>query len=138
MGQMELETVQNLIISKFDAFWLTTPIEHVNSAIDKTKIDEWVRLSISHMPAKPFTFAMGSVRGGFVNIQIFTKMNIGQGRAIDLATKAGKFIQALSTGSLVMRPYDLTIVGNKASNTLTTTEISWFQVNCIIEFTYID
>lgn len=135
---MTLVEAQNWIVSNFSALWLDTPLEHTNMTIDKSAIDEWAKLSITHSPAKVISLAMASKRGGFVSCQIFTKTEIGQGRAVTLAEQAGRYLQTLSTGSLVMKPHDIVILNNKASDALTTTETAWFQVNCIADFTYID
>lgn len=135
---MNIQEVQDLIVNRFDAAWFDTSLEHVNTVIDKLDIEEWARLSIVHGQSKAISFAMTAKRNGHVNVQIFTKIDIGQGRAVSLAKKAGDILTSLSTGSLVFYPYDINIVGNKASDSLTTTEISWFQVNCIVDFTYID
>lgn len=138
MGIMNIVEVQNIIVKGFDALWLDTPLEHVNSTIDKVGLAEWARLSIMHSPAKTISFAMAAKRGGFASVQIFTKTEIGQGRAITLAEKAGRYLQTLSVGSLVMKPHDLVVLNNKASDALTTTETEWFQVNCIVDFVFID
>ena len=135
---MTLVDVQNIIVEGFDALWIDTKLEHVNTTIDKTNLTEWARLSINHGPAKTFTFAKAAKRSGHASVQIFTKMEIGQGRAIELAERAGRFLNSLSTGSLVMMPHEVTVLHNKVSDSLTTTEASWFQVNCIVDFTYID
>lgn len=135
---MTLVEVQNLIVKRFDALWRETALEHINTTIDKSSLDEWARLSITHGAAKPITYALAAKRGGFVSCQIFTKTDIGQGRAIELAEKAGRYLQTLSTGSLVMKPHELVISNNKASDALTTTETEWFQVNCIVDFTFVD
>lgn len=135
---MTLVEVQNLIVKRFDTLWQETALEHANTTIDKSKLDEWAKLSITHSPARIISFAMAAKRGGFASCQIFTKTEIGQGRAIELAEKAGRYLQTMSTGSLVMKPHDIVILNNKASDALTTTETEWFQVNCIVDFTFID
>ena len=138
MGIMNIVEVQNIIVKGFDALWRDKKLEHVNNTIDKKELSEWARLSITHGQSRAITFAMAAKRGGFVSVQIFTKTDIGQGRAITLAEKAGKYLQTLSTGSLVMKPHDVVVLNNKASDALTTTETEWFQVNCIVDFVFID
>lgn len=138
MGIMNIVDVQNRIVERFDSYWQDTALEHVNTAIDKSDLEEWVRLSIIHSPAKRFSFTNSAKRGGSANVQVFVKDGIGQGRAVELAVKAGEFLMTLSTGTLRFEPYDIRVVGNKASDALTTTETSWFQVNCFVDFTFID
>ena len=135
---MTVEEVQNRIVERFDSYWLDTALEHVNTAIDKLNLEEWVRLSIIHSPAKRFSFTNAAKRGGAASVQVFVKDGTGQGRAVSLAVKAGEYLMTLSTGTLRFEPYDIRIVGNKASDALTTTETSWFQVNCFVDFTFID
>ncbi len=135
---MNIIEVQNLIVESFDTFWIDTAVEHANITIDKSTLTEFVRLTILHDRPKPFTLCMRALRGGSANVQIFTKMEIGQGRAMELAKKAGQFLSSLSTGQLTMKPYDIVVLGNKATAGLTTTETPWFQINCIVDFTYID
>ena len=135
---MTIEEVQNRIVERFDSYWQDTALEHVNTAIDKSKLEEWARLSIIHSPAKRFSFTNAAKRGGAVSVQVFVKDGTGQGRAVSLAVKAGQYIMTLSTGTLRFEPFDIRVVGNKASDALTTTETSWFQVNCFVDFTFID
>jgi len=135
---MNIIDVQNHIVQSFDTFWNDTALEHANITIKKDTLDEFVRLTILHHRPKPFTLKNRALRSGSANVQIFTKMEIGQGRAMILAEKAGKFLSALSVGQLTMKPYELVVLGNKATSGLTTTETPWFQINCIVDFTYID
>lgn len=135
---MDINTVQNFIVEEFDSYWIDTQIEHANLTIDKTSLDEWVRLTIVHGPAKRVNMKLGALRTGSVYVQVFTKSDVGQGRAIELATKAGEFIQALQLTGLNMSPYELMVLANKATAGLTTTETSWFQVNSITDFTFVD
>ncbi len=135
---MNIVEVQNLIVKAFDQFWIDTPLEHQNATIEKDGIDEWVRLTIQHGFPKPIDLQMNAMRYGSVNVQIFTKPDIGQGRACDLAVKAGNFIKSLNFKSLVFAPYSVVVLGKKATEGLTTTETEWFQVNTIVDFTFID
>lgn len=135
---MNIETAQNYIVKAFNAFWTDTPLENVNTVIDKKALSEWVRLSIIHDPSKPINFKMNALRSGCISVQVFTKPDIGQGRAVGLAEKAGIFLSGLRIGSFIARPYDIVILNSKATEGLTTTETQWFQVNCKVEFTYID
>jgi hypothetical protein len=135
---MNLIDVQNRIVKAFDQFWTYTPIEHQNTTLDKDSLDEWIRLTIQHGQPKPIDFKMNAIRYGTASVQVFTKSDIGQGRACDLAVIAGQYIKALSTGSLVFSPYEVVVLGNKATPGLTTTETDWFQVNVMIDFTFID
>ena len=135
---MNLIEVQNRIVKSFDQAWTDTPIEHQNTTIEKDSVDEWVRLTIQHGSPKPIDFKMNAIRYGTVHVQIFTRSDIGQGRACDLAVKAGKYVQSLGIGTLVFSPYEVAILGNKATEGLTTTETDWFQVNVMVDFTFID
>lgn len=135
---MNLIDVQNMVVQSFDQSWLDCPIEHQNVTIDKDGIDEWVRLTIQHGQPKPIDFKMNAMRYGTVHLQVFTKSDIGQGRACELAVKAGKMIQQMGFGTLVFSPYELIVLGNKATEGLTTTETDWFQVNVMVDFTFID
>lgn len=135
---MTNETVLNYIVKAFDSFWFDTPLEHVNHTLDKDELLEWARLSIAFGVPKPFTLSMAAKRGGYVDIQIFVKPESGQGRAIQLAEIASAFFKSANTGSLVFYPHDLTIVGEQATDGLTTTEAQWFQVRSSIEFCFID
>lgn len=135
---MNINQVQNFIVSQFDAYWTDTSIEHANLTIDKTSLDEFIRLTLVYGPAKRINMKLGALRYGSVYAQVFTKSDIGQGRAIELATKAGEFIQGLDLQGLNMSPYELMVLGNKATAGLTTTETSWFQVNCITDFSFVD
>ncbi len=135
---MNIVEVQNKIVKSFDQFWTDTPLEHQNVTIDKDSLDEWVRLTIQHGAPKPIDFKMNAMRYGTVSIQIFTKSDIGQGRACELAVKAASFVSTLGMGTLVFAPYEIVILGNKATEGLTTTETDWFQVNAMVDFTFID
>lgn len=135
---MNFIEVNDYIVSRFDSYWLDTPIEHSNTTIDKSAIDEWVRLTVIHDTPRQIDFHKASLRSGSINLQVFIKPEIGQGRANRLAAKAGDFLVRLSTGTLRMKPYDIVVLGNKATMGLTTTETPWFQINCIVDFTYID
>jgi hypothetical protein len=135
---MTLIEAQNRIVKMFDQAWTDTPIEHQNTTIEKDGLEEWVRLTIQHGPPKPINLSMGAMRYGTASVQIFTKSDIGQGRACDLAAKAGKFIQSLNVGTLVFSPYELIVLGIKATEGLTTTETDWFQVNVLVDFSFID
>ena len=135
---MNLIDVQNKVVQTFDRFWLDCSIEHQNVTIDKENLAEWVRLTIQHGLPKPIDFKMNAMRYGTVHLQVFTKSDIGQGRACELAVKAGKMIQQMGFGTLVFSPYELIILGSKATEGLTTTETDWFQVNVKVDFTFID
>ena len=135
---MNLIDVQNKVVQSFDQAWLDCTIEHQNVTIDKENLAEWVRLTIQHGPPKPIDFKMNAMRYGTVHLQVFTKSDIGQGRACELAIKAGKMIQQMGFGTLVFSPYELIVLGNKATEGLTTTETDWFQVNVMVDFTFID
>lgn len=135
---MNLIDVQNKVVQTFDRFWLDCSIEHQNVTIDKENLAEWVRLTIQHGLPKPIDFKMNAIRYGTVQLQVFTKSDIGQGRACELAIKAGKMIQQMGFGTLVFSPYELIVLGNKATEGLTTTETDWFQVNVMVDFTFID
>lgn len=135
---MNLIDVQNKVVQTFDQSWLDCPIEHQNVTIDKEDLAEWVRLTIQHGSPKPIDFKMNAIRYGTVQLQVFTKSDIGQGRACELAVKAGKMIQQMGFGTLVFSPYELIVLGNKATEGLTTTETDWFQVNVMVDFTFID
>ncbi len=135
---MNIEKVQNFIVSEFNAFWIDTQVENTNTSIDKTNLDEWVRLSIAYDSSKPFNFKLNALRSGCISLQVFTKPDIGQGRAIHLAEKAGIFLSSLRKESLVCMPYNILVLNNKATEGLTTTETIWFQVNCKTDFTFID
>jgi len=135
---MNIQEVQNFIVESFDAYWTDTAIEHANTTTDKTVVEEFVRLTIVHGSAMRIDLKLGALRKGSVYVQVFTKSDIGQGRAIELATKAGAFLQSLILQGLNMSPYELMVLGNKATAGLTTTETSWFQVNSITDFSFVD
>lgn len=135
---MKISEVQNFIVESFDKAWIDTKLEHANMTIDKDLLDEWVRLTIVHGPAKPINLQMGADRSGSAYVQVFTKSDIGQGRAIELATKAGELFGSFTLNGLTIYPYEIMVLANKATAGLTTTETSWFQVNCVIDFRFID
>lgn len=135
---MKILEFQKFIVESFDRFWADTALEHANLTIDKVDLDEWVRLSIVYGPSKAINLAMGAKRSGSIYLQVFTKSDIGQGRATELAVKAGEFLSSLSLQGLDLYPYELMVLGNKATAGLTTTETSWFQINCIVDFVFID
>lgn len=135
---MKLIEVQNSIVMHFDRFWDSSPIEHQNTTIEKDNVTEWVRLTVHHHKPEPLNFKNDAIRFGAVSIQVFTEPDIGQGLAVELAVKAAELIRKLAVGTLVFKPYELIVLGNKATEGLTTTETRWFQVNAVIEFSYVD
>lgn len=130
--------VQNLVVQRFDSMWFDTSIEHSNTRIDKDSLNEWVRLSIQFSPARRIGFGKTALRRGTIYVQTFTKIGIGQGRSIELAEKAAAIFGSWTVPGLDLSPHDLTILGEKATMGLTTTETNWFQVNCAIDFSFVD
>lgn len=126
------------ITERFATIWTATPIEYDNVNIDKDSLDEWVRLTIRPMDARRLGFGNSTRRYGVVYVQVFVKEMIGSGRAIELATTAGDVFGLIRKNSLVFTPYDLTVVGDSSSLNTLSEKISWFQVNCAIEYNFID
>lgn len=135
---MNILDVQNRVVQIFDQLWIECPVEHQNTTIDKSTLDEWVRLTIQHGRPTPADLKMNAMRYGTVYLQVFTKSDIGQGRACELAVKAGSVIQKMGFDTLVFSPYEIMVLGNKATEGLTTTETNWFQVTVLVDFKFID
>ena len=135
---MNIVDVQNKIIQVFDMLWQECPVEQSNTTIDKSGLEEWVRITVNHGFAKPINLSMDAIRGGFVSIQVFTVNDIGSGRALELAVRAADIIRNIKFGTLTFMPYEIFDRGNNATGGLTTTEINWFQVNAMIDFQFVD
>ena len=129
--------VQNLIVQRFDSQWYETEVEYANTRIDKDNLSEWVKLSIQFSPSIRIGFSKAALRRGTIYVQSFTKIGIAQGRAIELAEKVAAVFVDWDIEGLNLSQHDITILGEKATMGITTTETNWFQVNCAIDFSFV-
>lgn len=129
--------VQNLIVQRFDSSWDETQIEYPNTRIDKDLLDEWVRLSIQINRSRQIGLGKTAKRGGTIHVQVFTRVGTAQGRCLELAEKAARIFDIWDQDSIVIHPYDISIQGEKATMVMTTTEVNWFQINCMVDYTYV-
>lgn len=115
----------------FASNWPYTPVVFENGI--SMEADEWVRLTIQHGPARQVSMGDNPTfrHIGFVHVQIYTKTNVGSGRAIELADLVDGLFRNLVLADLRFKvpqirvaPYDTRI--NQRPE--------WYQVNVSTEF----
>lgn len=129
--------VNNFIVQRFVDNWFETPVEHSNTRLETSGLPEWVRLSVLPRGGKKIGFKIGSHRGGSVHVQVFVKVDTGAGRALELARIAGLIFDRVIYNTLVFDQHDVIIVGESVAMGLNTVKSGWYQVNCIIDYSFI-
>lgn len=131
--------VLDYIVGKFTTDWASeTSIEYANTRLDTAGLSEWVRLTIIHAPSKKINLKNGSLRKGTVDVQIFVEINGGEGRAIELAVQAGNIFARVIYQTLTFSDYDIVTVGESVAPGINSVKSGWYQVNCRIDYRFID
>lgn len=133
---MNTSDVQNILVKRFDANWSDTKVEYSNIRLNTDSLDEWVRFTVRFYPPSPINFKMDARVFGCVFIQVFTKPGIGAGRGVSLAEKAALLFSKQIIDRIVFRPHDISILDEKATEGLTTTEIAWFHATSAVDFSF--
>lgn len=131
---MNTADVQNSIVKRFDANWLDTKVEYSNIRLNTDDLDEWARFTVRFYTPARINLKLGARVFGCVFIQIFTKPGIGSGRGVALAEKAAKIFSSQVIDKVVFHPYDISLLDEKATVGLATTEISWFHATAAVDF----
>ena len=135
---MNQSQVNTFILKRFESNWFETPVEYPNARIETDGLAEWIRVTILSNKNKQIGFKGGSHRGGTLDVQVFTRINTGPGRINELAEMVGALFADLVSGTLVFKPHTIFTVGESIAQGLNTVKSGWYQVNCSINFTYID
>jgi len=135
---MNTTKVISLLTQHFSSNWVGEVVEYQNTRIEKDTLQAFLRFSVVFSPPKIISLNKDTRRRGSIFVQCFTKQRIGLGKALSMAEQVGVLFKDFSFESLRVDPVDIQIIGEKASQGLTTTEIEWFQINSIIDFDFID
>lgn len=119
---LEKSTIEQFLNSNF----LETLIKYENDEMND-EVNEWIRVSIQN--SKAYQASLGSNPlfryVGIMFIQIFTKLDIGSGRAVEIADVLTQLFRAKRIGDIVFKVPSLQKIG--VSN-------GWYQVNVSVEF----
>lgn len=135
---MKQSQVETYILKRFESQWFETPIEYPNTRIETDGLVEWVRLNIRSNKNDRIGLKSGSYRGGTIDVQVFIRPETGPGRASEISEIVGALFADLIYGTLVFKPHTMFTVGESIAQGLNTVKSGWYQVNCSIDFTYID
>lgn len=121
---MSFLTEQTDIEGFFRANWNHTAIAFDNVEFNPSIYEEWVRFVVRNGNARQSSMA-GDNPGfryyGVIYVQIFTRANIGTGRALALADLVTGLFRSASVNGIQFKTPSITRVGNM--------EDSWFQIN---------
>lgn len=124
---MSFLTEKSTIEQFFKLNFTEALIKYENDEMNDDSVNEWVRISIQN--SKSFQASLGSNPLfryiGVVFVQIFTKLDIGSGRAIEIADNLTQLFRAKRIGDIVFKVPSLQKIG--VSN-------DWYQVNVSVEF----
>lgn len=121
---MSFLTEQIDIESYFKSKWSHTSIAYDNVEFDPKDETEWVRFVIRNGNARQTSMAHDNPSYryyGVIYVQIFTRSDIGVGRALKLADYVTVLFRSASVNGIQFKVPSITRVGNM--------EDSWFQVN---------
>jgi len=114
---------QTEIEAYMTANWSYTTIARQNVAFDYTNLSEWIRVSV--LDGNTRQSSMSSPRSfryfGIVVIEIFVAMDVGTGRALELADLASGLFRAIDIGSSV---YETPVVTRRGS-----ANGQWYQID---------
>lgn len=115
----------------FNDNWNATPIVFENGM--SMEAGEWVRLTIRHVNARQVSMGDNPTfrHVGMVFVQIYTKTNIGSGRAIQLADLVDGLFRNLVIANLRFKVPQLKVVQNDSR---INQRPEWHQVNVSTEF----
>lgn len=115
----------------FRTGWTHTPITFENG--ESFEDEEWVRLTISN--GRSFQASMGDNPAfrhyGVVYVQIYTKTNVGSGRALELADFADTMFRNLVLTNLRFKVPQVRRIPNNQRVNL---RPEWLQINVSTEF----
>lgn len=126
--------ILNAITSHFDTSFSACAVELPNVRIDKTNLNEWVRISVKPYNPQLRNLSKDLNRRGAVYIQAFVKPDTGSGRAFELACIAAAAFECAFVGEIEFSGSETVDVGLSASGTALSSESGWYQVNAIIDY----
>lgn len=129
---MSYESARDAILARFDAQWASaTPIEWPNRNFTKPSgKDPWVRIIIQDGEAFQASFGNSGANvhrhPGVIQLQVFTKMGIGNARALELADDAAAIFRGASFSGVRCRAASVREIGPDGHG--------WYQVNVTVPF----
>lgn len=130
---MSLKTVNNGIQNYFATDWQlgsNTPIAYQNIDYDSKGIDEWVRLSIFWDDQEQASKGLGCTFQryyGSVIVQIYTPVNHGMNRGLELASEVIDILTARTIEGAVLDSAGAAVMGQTNN---------WHQINVACDFFY--
>lgn len=135
---MKDSEVIKYITQRFDINWVETPIEYPNQRINTDGLAEWVRVNIRSYDSQRIGLKTGARRFGTLDVQVFTKVNTGNGRAVEIAEIVEALFKDHIYKTLVFKPCVIYTIGESIAQGLNTVKSGWYQVNCSIDYSFID
>ena len=133
---MSFETAAQTILDRFDAqFSALEPAVEVampNVQFEPNQQEEWVRIEL--LPGDSFQASVGATRRwrnpGLVAVQIFTKINAGIERALEIADNVTTALRGVTVSGVRLKATSIRQVGAEDNR--------WFQINANTPYEYDD
>lgn len=113
---MGLESISTSLVAHFNTQWAnTTPIAWDNVTFNATNVPEYVNFTV--LPNKQFQASMGSPttnryrQQGMITVRIFTVLNRGAKRAMQLADQVAAIFRSKTIAGIVFSAPSITVVG---------------------------
>jgi hypothetical protein len=113
---MGLESISTSLVAHFNTQWANaTPIAWDNVTFNATNVPEYVNFTV--LPNKQFQASMGSPTSnryrqqGMITVRIFTVLNRGAKRAMQLADQVAAIFRSKTIAGIVFSAPSITVVG---------------------------
>lgn len=111
-------------------------IKYPNTEISEDYSNDFIEVLCVFYASKKVNLAGNKRIYGCVSFKIISPRGVGQKNSIELATNLSKCLSGKIENSIVFDEYELKLLDHTLSQTQTTTDIPFNQVNANVEFSY--
>ena len=111
-------------------------IKYPNTEISDTHSNDFVEILYTNYMGRKLNLKGNKRMYGCITFKVISERGVGQAPSMDLAKRFAECLSGKILNGIVFEEYELKILDHTLSQTQTTTDIPYNQVNANVEFSY--